>query len=281
MDSAYYSTYDSFKMTDMDHPSIQKPVVLVLAGHDPSGGAGIQADIETLAAHGCIATSVITSLTAQNTCSFSYHLPQATEDFVTQCKLVLEDIKIDACKIGAIGSPELIRAIHEMIAEKPFPVVLDPVLHSSTGHDFANEEMCALLCELILPFATVITPNRDEAMELTEEIKPQAAAERLLEMGCKNILISDAEDSETKVINYLVQEDRQCQTFTWERLPGSFHGSGCTLASAITANLAKDIELISAIEQAQEFTWHSLKHGLQLGKGQIHPNRFFNQTENK
>ncbi len=281
MDSAYYSTYDSFKMTNMDHPTIQKSVVLVLAGHDPSGGAGIQADIETLAAHGCIATSVITSLTAQNTQSFSYHLPQTAVDFVNQCKLVLEDIKIDACKIGAIGSPELIRAIHEMIADQSFPVVLDPVLHSSTGHDFANEEMCALLCELILPFATVITPNRDEAMELTGELKPQAAADRLLEIGCKNILISDAEDSEKIVINYLVQKDGQCQTYTWERLPGSFHGSGCTLASAITANLAKDIELISAIEQAQEFTWQSLKHGLQLGKGQMHPNRFFNQTENK
>ena len=279
MDSAYYSTNDSFKMTDMNHPSIQKPVVLVLAGHDPSGGAGIQADIEALAAHGCIATSIITSLTAQNTQSFSYHLPQAMEDFVTQAKLVFEDIKIDACKIGAIGSPDFIQAIHEMIADKPFPVVLDPVLHSTTGHDFADEEMCALLCELILPLAIVITPNRDEAMQLTGELNPQAAAERLLEMGCKNILISDVEDSETKVINCLYQEGGQYQTFTWERLPGSFHGSGCTLASAITANLAKEIELISAIEQAQEFTWHSLKHGLQLGTGQMHPNRFFNQTE--
>ena len=137
----------------MNYDSIHKPVVLVLAGHDPSGGAGIQADIETLASLGCIATSVITSLTAQNTQSFSYHLPQATKDFVSQGRLVLEDIEIDACKIGAIGSPELIRAIHEMIADKPFPVVLDPVMHSTTGHDFVNEEICALLCELILPFA--------------------------------------------------------------------------------------------------------------------------------
>ena len=280
MDSAYYSTNDSFKMTDMNHPSIQKPVVLVLAGHDPSGGAGIQADIETLAAHGCIATSIITSLTAQNTQSFSYHLPQAMEDFVTQAKLVFEDIKIDACKIGVIGSPDLVHAIHELIADKPFPIVLDPVLQSTTGYDFSNEELCALLCELVLPLTTVITPNRDEAMQLTGELNPQAAAERLLEIGCKNILISDVEDSETKVINCLYQEGGQCQTFTWDRLSGSFHGSGCTLASAITANLAKDIDLTTTIEQAQKFTWHSLKHGLQLGKGQMHPNRFFNQTEN-
>jgi hydroxymethylpyrimidine/phosphomethylpyrimidine kinase len=268
-------------MITMNKPSLNKPVVLVLAGHDPSGGAGIQADIETLAAHGCIATSVITSLTAQNTQSFSYHLPQAAEDFLTQGKLILEDINIDACKIGAIGSPELIHAIHELITDKTFPVILDPVLQSTTGHDFSNEEMCSLLCELILPVTTVVTPNRKEALQLTGTLTPQAAAERFLEMGCKNILITDTEASEIQIINHLYQEDGHTQTFTYERLPGSFHGSGCTLASAISANLAKNIELTTAVEQAQEFTWASLKHGLKLGKGQIHPNRFFQQSEIK
>jgi hydroxymethylpyrimidine/phosphomethylpyrimidine kinase len=257
----------------------EKPVVLVFAGHDPSGGAGIQADIETMAALGCIATSVITSLTAQNTQLFSNHLPQTKSDFVSQTKLVLDDINIDACKIGAVGSPELIRAIHQIIADNKSPVVLDPILHSTTGHEFANEEMSALFCELLLPIATVITPNRDEATQLTGELHPQAAAEKFLVMGCKNILITDAEESTTQVINHLYQRDGRCQTFTWERLPGSFHGSGCTLASAIAANLAKNIELISAVQQAQDFTWNSLKHGLQLGKGQLHPNRFFNHKK--
>jgi hydroxymethylpyrimidine/phosphomethylpyrimidine kinase len=140
--------------------------------------------------------------------------------------------------------------------------------------------MCVLLCELILPLAAVITPNRDEAMQLTGELHPQAAAERFLAMGCKNILITDAEESEAQIINHLYQQDGQCQIFTWERLSGNFHGSGCTLASAIAANLAKNIALIPAIEQAQKFTWNSLKHGLQLGNGQLHPNRFFNQIEN-
>ncbi len=279
MDSAYYNKADSFKITTMNEPSLNKPVVLVLTGHDPSGGAGIQADIETLAAHGCIATSVITSLTAQNTESFSYHLPQAAEDFLTQGKLVLEDIKIDACKIGAIGSQELIHAIHELLTDETFPVILDPVLQSTTGHDFSNEEMCSLISELLLPFTTVITPNRVEALQLTDTLTPQAAAEKFLELGCKNILITDAEASEIKIINHLYQENGQTQTFTYDRLPGNFHGSGCTLASAISANLAKNIELPTAIEQAQEFTWNSLKHGLKLGKGQIHPNRFFKQSE--
>ena len=266
-------------MISMNKPSLKKPVVLVLAGHDPSGGAGIQADIETMAAHGCIATSVITSLTAQNTQSFSYHLPQVAEDFLTQGKLVLEDIKIDACKIGAIGSRELIHAIHELIADKMFPVIFDPVLQSTTGHDFSNERMCSLISELLLPVTTVITPNLEEALQLTGTLTPQAAAERLLKKGCKNILITDAENSKTQIINHLYLEDGQTQIFTYERLPGNFHGSGCTLASAISANLAKNIELTTAIEQAQEFTWNSLKYGLTLGEGQIHPNRFYKQSE--
>jgi hydroxymethylpyrimidine/phosphomethylpyrimidine kinase len=259
----------------MNCPTLHKPVVLILAGHDPSGGAGIQADIETLAAHGCIATSVITSLTAQNTQLFSHHNPQPRDDFIEQCKLILEDIKIDACKIGVIGSSELIQAIHELISDEMFPVVFDPVLQSTTGHDFAEDGICSLICELLLPFTTVITPNREEALQLTGTLKPQAAAEKFLDMGCKNILITDAEASETQVINHLYQENGQSQTYTWKRLSGNFHGSGCTLASAITANLAQDIELVSAIEQAQDFTWHSLKNSLQIGKGQQHPNRFF------
>ena len=266
-------------MAAMNEQSQKKPVVLVFAGHDPSGGAGIQADIETMAALGCIATSIITSLTTQNTQLFSNHLPQTKSDFVSQTKLVLDDINIDACKIGAIGSPELIQAIYEIIANLTFHLILDPIMHSTTGHEFANKDMSALLCELLLPLATVITPNLDEAMQLTGESRPQAAAEKFLAMGCKNILITDAEESARQVINHLYQQDGQCQTFTWERLSGSFHGSGCTLASAIAANLAKNIELISAIEQAQNFTWNSLKHGLQLGKGQQHPNRFFNQQK--
>ena len=240
----------------MNRPSLNKPVVLVLAGHDPSGGAGIQADIETLAAHGCIATSVITSLTAQNTQTFSYHLPQAAADFVSQARLVVDDVNIDACKIGAIGSQELIYAIHELIADESFPVILDPVLQSTTGHDFSDDEMRSLISELLLPFTTVVTPNREEALQLTGTLTPQAAAEKFLELGCKNILITDVEASEIQIINHLYQEDGQTHTFTYERLPGNFHGSGCTLSSAISANLAKNIELTTAIEQAQEFTWN-------------------------
>lgn len=262
----------------MEHTPIEKPVVLVLAGHDPSGGAGIQADIETTASLGCITTSVITSLTAQNTQLFSSHLPQKKEDFIHQIDLILDDVTVDTCKIGAIGSPELIRIIHKIFIEQSFPIVLDPVLHSTTGYDFVTEEMCHLLCKLLLPLATVITPNRDEAMQLTGETDPLVAAKKFLKMGCRNILITDAENSKTQVTNHLFQENGQHQIYQWDRLPGNYHGSGCTLSSAIAANLAKDFAIDTAIEQAQEYTWQSLKHGIKIGKGQRQANRFYNQT---
>lgn len=256
-----------------------KPVVLVLAAHDPSGGAGIQADIETLAAHGCIAAPVITSLTAQNTRSFSYHLPQTAENFTDQIRLVLDDMDIAACKIGAIGSPQLIKAIHQIILEKPFPVILDPVLQSSTNYHFADQNMTELLGEFLIPLTTILTPNRREALLLTGTAEPHDAAEKLTAMGCQNVLITDAEPSEAEIINHWYQQDGRQKHYTWERLPDPYHGSGCTLASAISAGLAAKIAPLTAIEQAQHFTWHSLKNSLKIAAGQHHPNRFFNKNK--
>lgn len=256
-----------------------KPIVLVLSAHDPSGGAGIQADIETLASNGCIAAPVITSLTAQNTQLFSYHLPQTAENFTTQVQLVLDDMNIAACKIGAIGSAPLIKAIHQIILDKPFPVILDPVLQSSTRHHFADQNMTDLLCEFLIPLTTVITPNLHEALLLTGTKNPDDAAVKLTAMGCQNILITDAEPSATEIVNHWWQQDGQQKHYTWERLPDTYHGSGCTLASAISAGFAKNIAPMTATEQAQHFTWHSLKNGLKIATGQHHPNRFFDKNK--
>lgn len=257
----------------------QKPIVLVLAAHDPSGGAGIQADIETLAAHGCIATPIITSLTCQNTQRFSYHKPQTSNDFSSQATLVIDDMPISACKIGAIGSTQLVETIHQIISRVTFPIVLDPVMRSTTGHDFSDPTILQLMRELLLPFITVITPNLSEARSLTNQSEPSAAANSLLAMGCKNVIVTDVTPSKTHVINHLYQQNDRHQTYSWQRLPGNYHGSGCTLSAAISAGLAQDNELSSTIERAQEFTWNSLKHGLSLSKspdqGQIFPNRFF------
>ena len=258
-----------------------KPIVLILAGHDPSGGAGIQADIETVSSIGAAAASIITSLTAQNTQVFSKHLPQQQQDFIEQAQLIFDDMQISACKIGAIGHPLLIKAINNMLGHQDLPVVLDPVLQSTTGHDFADEELCQAICTMLLPIATLITPNRTEALQLTDELDPALAAKKLLAQGCQYVLITDEEETESIITNRLYANDDTCKTYTWERLPGDYHGSGCTLSSAIAALLALGIDIMTAVEQAQQYTWNTLKHGIQYGKGQMHPDRFYWQKTDR
>ena len=262
----------------MSHRLKKKPAVLVLAAHDPSGGAGIQADIETLAANDCIAIPVITSLTAQNTSRFSYHLPQTAENFSTQLQMVMEDIDIVACKIGAIGCSQLIKVIYNFISDNNLPVVLDPVLRSTTGYSFANIKNQPILYDL-LSSTTVISPNLHEALLLTGKSEAKSAAKNLIAKGCEYILITDTEPHNSKVINQLYQKNECCHIYTWERFSGDYHGSGCTLSAAISAGLAKKIDPKTAIEYAQKFTWYALKNGLKIGKEQFFPNRFFNQVE--
>lgn len=262
----------------MPHNPKKKPAVLVLAAHDPSGGAGIQADIETLAVHDCIAIPVITSLTAQNTKQFSHHLPQTAEHFSTQLQMVMDDIDIVACKIGAIGSPQLLQVIHDFISDNSLPVVFDPVLRSTTGYSFADPTSYSMLCDL-LPTTTVLSPNLREALLLTGKLEPKSAAKELLAKGCEYILITDTEPSNAKVVNHLYHRNGHCHIYTWERLHGNYHGSGCTLSAAISAGLAKKIDPKIAIEYAQKFTWYTLKNGLEIGRDQLFPNRFFNQAE--
>ncbi|OGT29583.1 MAG: hypothetical protein A2W28_02370 [Gammaproteobacteria bacterium RBG_16_51_14] len=258
---------------NITHPT--KPVVLILAGHDPTGGAGIQADIETVTSLGVCAASIITSLTVQNTQTFSSHRPQREDDFIEQGQLILADMQISACKIGAIGHPSLIRAIHHMLTRQNFPVVLDPVLRSTTGHTFADDELGRQICSILLPLTTLVTPNREEAIQLTGENEPALAAKKLLACGCRYVLVTDAEESTSEVINHLYAKENDCQSYAWERLPGRYHGSGCTLSSAITALLARGNDINTAVPLAQQYTWNTLKHGIQHGKGQLHPDRFF------
>jgi hydroxymethylpyrimidine/phosphomethylpyrimidine kinase len=259
----------------MSTKQTNKPIVLVLAGHDPSGGAGIQADIETVSSIGAAAVSIITSLTAQNTQVFGKLLPQQQHDFTEQAQLIFTDMQISACKIGAIGHFSLVEAINNILGHQELPVVLDPVLQSTTGYDLVNEELCQAICTMLLPIATLITPNRAEALQLTDELEPAQAAKKLLTQGCQSVLITGEEETESIITNRLYTNDNNCRTYIWERLPGEYHGSGCTLSSAITALLALNIDIMTAVEQAQQYTWNTLKHGVQYGRGQLHPDRFY------
>jgi len=261
----------------MSDPVSRVPVVLALSGSDPSGGAGIQADIEALASHGCHCAPVITAVTVQDTQDIKSYAPLDGTLIMEQARAVLEDMPVVTIKIGLLGSTEAVEAIHSVLRDYPnIPVVLDPVLASGGGTTLADDDLLEALSGLLLPNTTVLTPNSLEARLLAPEADNlDACAMALLDKGCEFVLITGTHENTPLVMNSLYGNHRVLETFTWERLPGSFHGSGCTLAASIAGLLAQGLEPFSAIHEAQEYTWEALAHGYRVGMGQPIPNRLF------
>jgi len=253
------------------------PVVMTLAGNDPTGGAGIQADIESIISMGCHAAPVITALTVQDTTSLQGFAPIDAELIVQQARAVLEDMPVTAIKIGMVGSIEAVQAIHSILMDYPdIPVVLDPVINAGGGGELADDEVIDGLRTLLLPLTTVLTPNSLEARRLAPESDTlDACAMALLDQGAEFVLLTGAHENTPQVHNSLYSNHRKLETFHWERLEGSYHGSGCTLASAIAGLLAQGTEPLSAVHEAQEYTWQALNHGYRIGMGQRLPNRLF------
>ncbi len=256
--------------------SVNRPVVLSFSGHDPSGGAGVQADIEALLSHQCHAASIITALTEQDTHNVKKLIPQHPDDIITQARTVLNDLTVKAFKIGLIGHYETALAIHTILTEYPdIPVVLDPVLAAGGGTDLSSYQLLQAITELLLPCTTVLTPNSEEARKLAGLTDLNRCGLKLLELGCDYVLITGTHEATPSVSNQLFHDGRCWETYTWDRLPASYHGSGCTLAASIAALLAHNITPLQAVLEAQDYTWHTLQAAYLSGKGQHNPNRFF------
>jgi hydroxymethylpyrimidine/phosphomethylpyrimidine kinase len=260
----------------------QPPIVLTFAASDPTGGAGLQADLLTLASMGCHPLSVVTGITVQDTRGVDDLLAIDSDWVVDQARKLLEDMPVSAFKLGVLGSVENITAIAEIISDYPeVPVILDPVLASGRGDALAGDDMIVALRELIVPQTTVLTPNSMEARRLAEEDEEgeeprlDECASRLIELGCEYVLITGTHENTPEVINTLYGEQGIVRTDRWKRLAGSFHGSGCTLASAIAATMANGLDVPEAVREAQEYTWQALMHGFRPGMGQHLPDRFF------
>lgn len=263
------------------------PIVLTFAASDPTGGAGLQADILTLACLGCHPLSVVTAITVQDTAGVEAVLPMDADWVADQARALLEDMPVAAFKLGMMGSVEVIAAIAEVISDYPeIPVVLDPVLASGRGDQFADEEMIQAMIGLLLPQTTLLTPNSLEARRLAQEIgeageagrrEPDlaACAHGLIKAGCEYVLVTGTHEASPQVINTLYGSHGSVRTDRWDRLPGSYHGSGCTLASAIAAHLASGVNVAEAVMGAQEYTWRTLAAGFRPGMGQFIPDRLF------
>lgn len=264
------------------------PLVLVFAASDPSSGAGIQADILTLSSLGCHPLTALTALTVQDTLGVESVHPIEPDILERQARAILEDMPVTAFKIGLLGSVENVVRVAEIVSDYPeLPLVFDPVLASGRGDNLSDEETISAMRELLLPQTTVLTPNTPEARRLAEheddEGEPDLdqCARRLVDMGAQFVLVTGTHESTPQVVNSLFGADGPMRRDRWDRLPGSYHGSGCTLASAIAACLANGADIETAVRDAQEFTWHALSHAYRAGMGQFIPDRLFWARESK
>lgn len=255
------------------------PIVIVFAASDPTAGAGLQADLLTLAALGCHAATVLTAMTVQDTHGVQRMQAIDADWVVQQARALLAELPVAAFKLGVLGSAANAAAVAQILAEHPqVPVVFDPVLASGRGDLLSNEDVLGAIRDALLPRTTVLTPNSLEARRLARDTASADLAQcarRLLDLGARNVLVTGTHEPAPEVVNTLyaaggvVREDR------WPRLPGSFHGSGCTLASAIAAQLALGLEIPAAVRTAQEYAWRTLEAAFRPGSGQWIPDRMY------
>ena len=215
------------------------PIVLVFAATDPSGGAGLQSDVMSLTSMGCHPLSVVTAITIQDTMGVDDVSPIDAEWVSDQARCVLEDMPGAAFKIGLLGNLEQIAIIAAVVSDYPeVPLVPDPVLASGRGDELVTEERVAALRELLIPQTTILTPNSLEARALAPDADTlDACAQGLMSLGSEFVLITGTHENTTEVVHRLYGNKRLLETYVFERLPGSYHGSGCTLASACAASL--------------------------------------------
>lgn len=250
---------------------------LSIAGSDCSGGAGIQADLKAFSAHKCYGMSVITSVVAENTSRVIsvYNMPAAEVE--KQIDAVFEDIRVDAVKLGMLPNAEIIEAVGERLAKyRPEIVVCDPVLVATSGDALSDGKTVSAMRKSIFPLADLITPNIPEA-EAISGVKIRSlddfdkAADVIMAMGVKNLLIKGGHFAElgySKCVDVLYRAGGERETFAAELVDSqNTHGTGCTLSSAIAANLANGLDMPNAIRAAKEYITEAIKRSFTVGKG--------------
>ena len=253
------------------------PTVLVIAGNDPSGGAGIAADIQAITAAGAHPAPVITALTVQDTVNASAVEPAAPGFVAAQAEAVLADMPVAAVKIGLLATAEIATAVAEVLARYPaIPLVLDPVLVAAGGARLAEDALVEVLLDSLCPLTTLLTPNAMEIRRLAAaDGDTDARADSLRSAGCDWVLAKGGDEPDAglgEVVNTLYGPGAP-RVFRWPRLAGSFHGSGCTLASACAARIALGDPVDTAVAEGQSLVHTWLEHAFRPGHGQLVPLR--------
>jgi len=245
--------------------------VLVLSGLDPCGGAGISADIETINQFGVTPLPIVTTLTVQNTQSVKSTQAVDIELITEQFNHLKEDIDFSVVKIGLLSSKFQIQTIASLLKTCEVPiVVLDPIVSSSSDQQLLDKQALKSLKQDLLPMVTVLTPNVAELNALSSIDDEQQAIESL---PCEWVLLTTTDTSKDEIEHRLYHHAQCVECFTYVKLPGDYHGSGCTLSSAISALLALGIDVNIACKRALDYTYQSLLNAKSIGKIQYHPNR--------
>ena len=259
----------------MSTPESHIPAVLCFAGLDPTGGAGLQADIEAIVSMGGHPLPIATSLTVQDTHDVKALMPVDPRHVIAQAHTVLADIPVAAIKIGLLGSVGIVDALENLLADcDGVPVVLDPIGRAGGGASLAGDDVMPAVVSRLVPLTTVLTPNTREARRLAPGAATIAdAAGRLVSSGCGYVLVTGADETTPRVVNRFYGRRGLIESFEWPRIEGVFHGSGCTLAAAVAARLACGVTPGEAVTEAQQFTHEAISNGYRIGAGQLVPDR--------
>lgn len=249
------------------------PCILTIAGSDSSGGAGIQADLKTITVLGGYGASVLTALTAQNTMGVQ-DIAALPEDFVArQLRSVLDDLPVAAAKTGMLFSAPLIRVLAEELSAKAFPLVVDPVCVSKSGHSLLLPEAVETLKTALLPLADLMTPNRPEAellaqMTISGEEDVAKALQRLLDLGPKAVLLKGGHFDGERLVDWLAVQGRPIRKFEHPRLRSRHtHGTGCTLSAAIATGLGQGLDMPDAVSRAIDYLHAAIRTAYPMGRG--------------
>lgn len=244
---------------------------------------GIQADLAAFAAMGCHGLSVITAILIGDTASIEDIQPIEPECVSDQARVVLEDMQVAAFKVGALGSVENVTAIAEIVSDYPeIPLILDPFLSSMPEQGLDSDDILMAMRELLIPQTTLLLLSAVElarigetwrAMSNADNLLPDAA--RIIEAGCEFVFVTGTPSDPQVVANMLIDESGLVDTYSWQRLPGSFAGAGSALSGAVAGMLGNGLEVTEAILEAQEYTYAALTHAQRLGMGKLVPDRFF------
>ena len=249
-------------------------ICLTIAGLDPSGGAGIIADIKTFSAFGCFAAAAVSSVTFQNTTGVFGAVHQTADALRRQVDAIMDDLDVAAVKTGMLPTRETIETTATIAVERGIEIlVVDPVVRSTSGYDLIDDEALKVLTEKLFPLSLVVTPNKQEAeriagmkIETAEDI--ETAARLMLSMGARNVLIKGGHFAASMATDHLFGNDGTRESFSGEFIETTAtHGTGCTLAAAITANLALGHDLARSVAAAKEFVTAAIRTAQPIGRG--------------